>query len=128
MANELTAFLRAASSRRFEPGRFDCGLWLADWLQVKTGRDVAADLRQLTPDAWVRAAARLPVTVGRVIRRAGGAVVRAPALGDIAVLRFDGAFVGALRTGLGWAVLTQSGLAISRGLDDHVVRIWRVDA
>lgn len=130
MAGELSAFIAFAAERRFEPGRWDCGLWLADWILLRTGRDVAADLRGLDPHAWRRAAQRLPVVMGRVMRRCGSppVPVSEARAGDIAVLRVDGQFVGGIRTGIGWAVLSTKGVACAKALDRAVVRAWRIDA
>ncbi len=42
----LAEFLRSSASRDFKYGEFDCGLWLADWYMLATGRpDPAAHLR-----------------------------------------------------------------------------------
>lgn len=130
MAGELSAFIAYSAERRFEPGRWDCGLWLADWVALRTQRDPAPHLRGIDRTAWRRAAQRLPVVVGRLARAAGGRSVATPEAraGDIGVLRIDDRFVGGIRTGIGWAVLTESGVACAKLLDRAVVRAWRVDA
>ena len=126
---QLAAFIAASAERRFEPGAWDCGLWLADWVAVQTGHDPAAHLRGIDAALWNRAAQRLPVVVGRLMRRDGKSPVKASEArpGDIGVLRIEGRFTGGICTGIGWAILSDRGVVCSRALSGMVVRAWRID-
>lgn len=42
---ELDRHIEIARSSRFETGRLDCSLWVAEWVRKRTGIDLAADLR-----------------------------------------------------------------------------------
>jgi hypothetical protein len=103
----------------FEYGVCDCTLWAADWVQIVTGRDVAAD--------W-RGTYRTALGYRRKVKRAGGleAVVTA-ALSDLAGYRAEAPHgapcgaIGLVETRLGpacairlqserWAAKTAAGL------------------
>jgi hypothetical protein len=128
----LAEFLAQAARTPFRLGAFDCKLWLADWIALNRGVDPAAHLR---------GAYDSPIGYMRLVRKAGGSVplvascvepigmvrVRTPKAGDIGVVRAvttDGfGEVGAIRTVLGWASLSPSGLLT--GETDHLAA-WRV--
>lgn len=112
VSDKLAAFLHEASSRKFEWGRFDCGLWLADWYVFATGSaDPAAHLRYAYSDeASCKAlcGALGPArVVHRIAKNAGLKRTYAPMRGDIAVLRNkdNTLVVGAIATRLGYAFL-----------------------
>jgi hypothetical protein len=127
----LTAFLFAAADRGFEAGRFDCGLWLADWVMAARGvADPCPDLRGLDHDAWLAHARQLPLVVARICRRLGLARIdeALASHGDISVIALHCEVPrGAIKTGLGWAFLTGTGV-VNGPLPPRalVVAAWRV--
>lgn len=117
---ELVAFLRASAGRRFEWGRCDCLLWMAEWVAVKRGGDPAATLRGTYRNAV--AAKRIVETSGgeiELVRKlaAGAGLERTldPLPGDIGLLRTDFGIVGAVRLLRGWAIKGDVGVALVRG-------------
>lgn len=41
----LADYLRSMRDRRWKPGTLDCGVFMADWVQARTGVDPIADVR-----------------------------------------------------------------------------------
>lgn len=41
----LNAYIEAAKSKPFQPGRHDCALFAAAWVKMLTGRDLATEFR-----------------------------------------------------------------------------------
>lgn len=124
----LQSFLRRSCSVRFEWGRADCGLWLADWLMERFGiPDPAVSLRgrysdEASCDAILEAP--YPVVFGRLLRRAGLRATNDPKPGDVAVVREPGgSAVGAIRSAVGWTVLSSRGL-IGLPPDTHAMMAW----
>jgi hypothetical protein len=89
----LDRHVRLARSTPFELGRMDCSLWVADWVSMRTGVDLAADLRgRYKTRAEVL---RLIIPLGNLVRIAArrldsiGAAVIDPAQaqpGDIGIV------------------------------------------
>jgi hypothetical protein len=111
MAQDLTTFLRLAAERDFEPRKWDCGLWIGDWVAARTGTDPCPELRDLTTSAWTNHAMRLPPLVRKLANRAGLKRTFAPQPGDIGVVRYGQAFYGVIKSRLGWAALSSHGVA-----------------
>lgn len=116
----LTDFLRVAAARQFCLGEHDCGLWLADWYIAKTGKaDPAASLR----GAYYESGDLNPI-MRSVIARAGLAETQAPERGDVGIVQIGHRVMGAIFTGMRWAVLTERGVgAVKRA---RVISSWKV--
>lgn len=128
MAGLLSAFLRGAARQPFAVGTGDCALFVADWVQVATGRDGASELRgrYATPaEALALHGPRgLVGTVDRCARAVGLQRTRAPAVGDIAVIAALGELYCAIRTRRGWAVRADRAVMIVPSA--RVVAAWVV--
>ncbi len=107
-------------------GRLDCGLMLADWVLLETGRDPAARIRGLyqTQDqgcALLRTK-HMPIAFGRAFRAVGLRQTSMPAYGDICMIELGGSVRGAIRT-RGFAVLA-NGAGVSRVVSARLVVAW----
>lgn len=137
-SDPLARFLNAAADKPFVWGKFDCLLWLADWVEARTGNDPAAELRG-TYDTLLGAA--------RIVKGAGGMtrlvqrqleplrVRRAsvPQRGDIAIVSVAGVggenfgnLAGAILLGGTAALICQTGIVLPRWDDVPIVAAWRV--
>lgn len=126
----LTSFLTQAAREPFQPGRWDCLMTLANWVDVATGRDPARDLRGRY--RTVMGAARIveasggPLAlVSRLARRSGLRRVSTAEPGDVGLvwIRGHGSF-GAVRGMNGrWVV------KLDRGLTSYPfphIAVWRL--
>lgn len=101
----------------FEYGRLDCSLWAADWVQIRTGVDLAATWRgtYATRLGYLRKLHRAggleKVTADALSSVGGGPVEpRSAPLGSIGLIPTrDGAAL-AIRVQLSWAAKTGDGL------------------
>jgi hypothetical protein len=131
MARLLSGYLQRAAARRFELGRFDCGLFLADWIMRCRGFDPAVNLRgrydrlDQVPGIGGRGGLlRILVGLGRDY---GLAVTRNPQLGDVALVSIAGGpLVGAIKGGRGWLVISEGG-GISCAPSARLLRAWSVN-
>lgn len=137
-ADPLARFLNGAAATPFAWGRFDCLLFLADWIVASGGEDAAADLRgryaTITGAARiVRDAGGMAALVGRSVAPLG--IVRAakPQRGDIAIVPVAGpgteifeGLAGAILLDGTAALLCQDGLLFNRLADAPPVAAWRL--
>lgn len=133
-AERLSAYISASARRRIDYAQgWDCAAgFVARWVEQERGVDGAALWRGCYRTAaearrLVQAGGGLAALVGRGAQKVGLAGTLEPAAGDIAVLQTvtaDGAQeVAAIRTAIGWAVLTPTGVAVGSW---PVVAAWRV--
>lgn len=95
-------FLRDCASRTIVLGEFDCGLWLADWYMVATGRpDPVAEYRG-------RGLKHVGHPVRLMTKRFGLQRTWSPTTGDIGLVRVGGLCVGAIYA-RSWMVLNVNG-------------------
>ena len=120
---KLETFLAEARRTPFAWGRFDCSLWLADWLVAQGRPDPAPAWRGAYADpggaeALLRTAGGLPALVARLATAAGLPRVETPARDDIGLVevltRRGVEPAGAICTGPRWAVLSEHGLIVAR--------------
>lgn len=125
----LAAYLTKAARTPFTWGEFDCCLFIAGWAQAEAGVDPAAPLRGRY---------RTPIGALRHIRRAGGFLpllrdlgaaaglieTAAPIAGDVGVVGIRDLELAAIRTGLGWAMLTPNGYAVTSRAE--LLMGWRI--
>lgn len=129
--DKLPAFMRRCAAMRYDCGRHDYGLMLADWVAVamRLERDPAEGIRGKyrsqhdAPSSW-------PLAVGRACRRLGLRRTQDPLTGDIGVLRAQDGLrdvaVGAIRSGSGWFVLTVDGVVWTSS-PLRIIAAWRVE-
>lgn len=129
--DRLAAFLAMLRREPFGYGSCDCALVLGAWAALARGiTDPAAHLKGTYASANECAAVtrrngHLPRLVARLARDVGLERTRAPQPGDIAVVRFGGAWFGAIRTrGARWAIKCNDGLLVTR--ECRVVAAWSV--
>jgi hypothetical protein len=128
MAGLLTAYLRACAGKRFAYGELDCGLFLADWIELVRGFDPAADLRgryrRLADVPGIDRLGGLLTVLSDLARASGLRTTRKPVAGDVALIAIaEGPAVGAIRGERGWMVLAEGG-GISCTPVARVVRAW----
>lgn len=132
LSEALASFLSEAGHTRFAWGRFDCCLWLADWVLAVRGVDGAAALRgrYRTALGCARLLTHLggvTATVGHCAALAGLSETKRPRTGDIGVVKMMTAKgereVGAIRTARRWAILTIGGLS---SVPAKPLAAWRV--
>jgi len=122
----LAEYLAASARTPFAWGSADCCTFAADWVTARTGRD---------PMAQLRGRYRSRLGAARLIRRGGGLVrlwVEALGFGeagleqgDIGLIEVGGGLVGAIRTGIGWAMKDVDGGVVV--LPEVVASVtWRV--
>lgn len=104
MQDKLGAFLADAAGRTLEYGVFDCGLWLADWYMLATGKpDPAAGLRG-------RGIEHPRVILHTIRRHLWLERTRAPQRGDVGLISLaKGHLVGAIFNGWHWIILMDDG-------------------
>lgn len=131
MKTDLLAFLRDLARKPFSYGASgtDCGRPLADLWMAEHGVDPIAEMRGAYSDrstclAFVTAQGHLPRLVARVARRLGAARRRGSYQpGDLAVLRVQRQWFGAIRSGDGyWIVKAHNGVLAMR--DCRVAAAW----
>jgi hypothetical protein len=102
---KLTAFLREAAARDFELGKWDCGLWLADWYMVATGNpDPAAHLRGEHNGVLVGHVLAITKALGVKRRSSTSDSCR----GDIGISRVANTARGAIFGGVFWFTPSQT--------------------
>lgn len=115
----LASFLERASLTRFEWGRWDCSLWLADWLVANGYTDPASHLRGRYETALgcarlLRDEGGLLAVVTACAEKAGLRRTYEPRAGDVGVVEAltdrGREPVGGLCTGARWAILTHGGI------------------
>lgn len=109
MNSKLAEFLTERAAMEFRPGEDDCGLWLADWFMVATGKplDPADGLRGRYCDFTVHGV----LDIARRARRAGLNRTSDPMRGDIGIIAGQSnPPCGAIKGLLGWNVRTPGGL------------------
>lgn len=121
---KLAAFLADAASKPCRMGIWDCGLWLADWYMIATGKpDPASAFRGAAySDAEIARRARM------VIRSIGLDRTRTPALGDVGLISLQkGHLVGGIFTGTHWCILLHDhGVSAIPPTAARFVAAWRV--
>ena len=119
--DKLAAFLAEAAARKIVLGQWDCGLWLADWCMVATGKpDPAASYRGLGTDN--------PINIRHVARQQNWPRERSPRRGDIGLVSLQkGHLVGGIYTGTHWCVLIDE-QGIGAIIPDKLrfVAAWRI--
>jgi len=128
MAGLLSEYLRTAAGRPFAYGRWDCGLFLADWIALVKGIDPAADLRgrygRLEDVPGIGGRRGLLGILTGLARRQRLAATRQPKPGDVALISIaDAPAVGAIRGERGWLVLAEGG-GISCAPAARLVKAW----
>lgn len=129
MAADLTAHLHRGMSEPFARPQSDCCFFVADWVELCTGIDPAADLRGRYHN--LAGALRLVTlwggfeTMWRVhMALAGFNTTREPQDGDVGVvIDAAGQTVAAIRVGDKWAAKSATGLAIE---DFRMVVAWSI--
>lgn len=124
----LQHYLARTAHRRFDPGRHDCALWAAGWVQLATGKDLAARyrgrydsldqgyalLRETGYDHPIAIAAEHFTEIAPLMANAGDLAVVVPAGSNepaLGIVQGSG-FVYVLReTGLGTVSLTDAARA-----------------
>lgn len=117
----LARFLCEAAGKKIEYGEWDCGLWLADWYMLATGKpDPAQGLRGV--------GLKSTAIVWRVIRSLGLTRTKEPKPGDVGLVSIErGHLVGAIFSGRNWWMLCDDGGLGS--LPPHALRFaaaWRL--
>lgn len=120
VSDRLSAFLADAASRKVDLGQWDCGLWLADWYMVATGKsDPADDLRGRGLES--------PLTIRDTINRLGLAHTSEPQRGDVGLVSLHkGHLVGAIFTGSHWCMLTDGGIGALLPKRFRFIAAWRI--
>ena len=130
MAGLLTDYLRGAAGKHFALGRFDCCLYLADWIVLARGIDPAGRYRgryRGLDDVPELAAGGLLKLLAGLARDAGLKATRRPSPGDVALVSISGGpITGAIATARGFTVLAEGGglSCASRGV--RIVRAWKI--
>lgn len=129
--SDLTAYLRAQAARPFAWGEADCVTFIADWVLARAGIDPAAAVRgryasESEGARYHAGFGGLARPVGRALRLAGLAMTREPGPGDVAVVAFGGRLACAIRTGRGFALRMDDGLAMVPAGMARVVAAWIV--
>ena len=132
-------YLNRCSSQPFIWGTSDCSLFVADWVQAKTGKDPAEHLRKLydSPLSLQKALREMgldwikdPVGVASdCMARADLARTDNPGVGDVGViaLPMGGGAVSAICTGDAWAAKAESGITTANAAGVRVLAAWRVE-
>lgn len=133
MNSEFWKFMHEAAGRDQVLGKFDCCLWLADWvMRVKKIPDPAKHLRGKYTTKREYEALTGPfgpaLTVSRICRKIGLKPTDDPLLGDIGVTYIKGlGIVGTICGYKGWVILMQDNTILRLRDEDHkLVRAWRV--
>lgn len=126
----LDAFLEDASAKRFQDGRWDCGLMVAAWVERMTGVDGASPWRgrYATRIGWLRILKReggIEAVIAAGAALAGLTETKEPKRGDIGVARLpNGELMAGICLGERWASAGLNGLAACCA---EPVRAWRVE-
>lgn len=126
----LAAYLRAEAARRFAWGSADCAAFIAGWIGERRGIDPRPFYPLYEGEAEARELTRAPGGIARLaaraMRRAGIPVTRDPEPGDVAVVRVGQVVACAIRTGRGWAMRGEKGLALLPLGSVRVIAGWKV--
>ena len=137
-ADPLSLFLNRAAATPFAWGRFDCLLWLADWIIEQCGSDPAGNLRgsystMLQAAGIVRDEGGMQKLVDVRMNWIGARRASPGARGDIAIVSVAGDggehfgnHAGAILLGGSAALLCQAGLITPRLADVPIIAAWRV--
>lgn len=113
----LTGYLQDQAGKPFAWGRSDCVTFIADWIEVRTGTDAAANVRgrydAATAERALTCFGGLARVVGRAMRRSGFRMTREPKAGDVAVVLFADVLACAIWTGRRWVYRSERGLILS---------------
>ncbi len=115
----LESYIGEQARRRYAWGEHDCILFVADWIALYRGVDLAADMRgsynnEIEGKKLFAGHGGLPRLIGKVMRRAGFMLTRTPVRGDAAMVAFGDKICCAICTGPGWAARLESGITVSR--------------
>lgn len=126
----LAAYLRAEAARRFAWGSADCAAFVAGWVGLRRGFDPRPFYPQYDGEAAGRALTRAPGGIARLaaraMRDAGIPITRDLQPGDVAVVRAGEVVACAIRTGRGWAMRGEKGLALLPLDSVRVIAGWQV--
>ena len=129
---DLAKYMRQAEARRFQFGAWDCCLWVAGWIQAKRGIDVAAAWRgryatEKAAAALIFRAGGLTQLLDDIALAHGLERTEDPQIGDVGVVWVETArgreHAAAIRTGIGWAVLSVGGLSV---IQTDPLSAWKV--
>lgn len=130
----LPAFLRCAAGRRFEYGRFDCFLFVADWCTEIFGIDPGTSIRgrygNLDEGLALVGVRNLPMAFHSLLGAAGLRLTRAPLPGDVVTVALsDGLARGGILTSRGYVVVGEEmGLSRVEVMAARRVAAWSVNA
>lgn len=124
----LPHFLVRTAPLPFSVGGCDCVLWCCDWVLSQRGVDPASPWRGRYRTAagahrLIRRAGSLADLVADGMARAGIPETSDPLPGDVAVISTAIGDLMGIRSPLGWAVKTQTGVAATTGA---VIRGWSI--
>ena len=124
--SDLSAFLKAASSRSFEWGQHDCLSWLGEWVAVRHGANPAKSFTYSTARGALRII-RQHGSMAGVVRAAiepmGFAETDDPKGGDIVIVNAPEGLLGGIVAGSYIANIGQRGLYMRRL---PIVTAWSV--
>ncbi len=123
--DKLAAFLAEAASKPERMGYWDCGLWLADWYMLATGKpDPALALRGASYKG-----AEIARHMRSIVRSLGLPRTKTPRRGDVGLVSFQkGHLVGGIFTGTHWCVLVDDqGVGAALPQLCRFVAAWRVE-
>lgn len=126
MRAQLARYLRDQARRPFRWGEADCGMFVAGWAALLTGRDAGQPMRgRYASEAELSALMGplgLPRLVDRLARAAGLSRQRSPQPGDIGVVVAGGQLVCGICSPRGW--LVRGDRAVMRVEAERVVMGW----
>lgn len=137
-SDRLSQFINVAAETPFEWGKWDCLLWLAEWVRANKGIDPAHGLwgkydSMLGAARIVKQAGGMARLVERQVRPHGIQRVTDPKRGDIAVVRMPGAggehfgsMAGSVLLDGTAALFCQGGVLFTALTDAPPVAIWRI--
>lgn len=109
---------------RFEWGKSDCTILVADYLRNLTGVDYASKFRGGYGEDWqVVTGCENLVDLFESSLDCGFVSVKVPIRGDVGVIRLGSLQMGALCLGSAWAIKSKSGLLVSSTVKHE--RAWR---
>ena len=130
MMAALPNYLRAEAARPFSWGSADCAGFIAGWVGLRRGIDPRPYYPEYDGEAAARALTGSPGGIARLatqaMRRAGIPITRDPQPGDVGVVRVGERVACAIRTGRGWVMRGEKGLALLPDDSLRVIAGWRV--
>jgi hypothetical protein len=131
LTDTLSDFLRAATTRRFRFGEFDCGTFCADWMQLRHGVDPAAEWRGSYHTAF--GLARLLKRRGGIVKHfdvclseAGTTRTTEPRRGDIAIVETAQGLTGGILAGECIALVAGHGVIVRHRSLTPLVAAWSI--